>query len=251
MGTHLDLALLAARELVVALPDPARDVLPELSALVLVHVLDRPDGDLLLRRRHVRERLARVEVLGRLVPHALVPLDRGRRPGRGEQRFERVRASGEVALALVLDLRARVAQSATTRSHAKRRMTAYRREPAGGGLDIGRLRQLDIRGTVPETVNTKARQGDQELLLATLREVHRQDSMSDLLHDDAAAREARLLRRVSLEGEALRGVGNVVCRDGRVVRDLLNNKVRLAAAVYVGPVAIKEPTGDESSQSKA
>ena len=129
-------------------------------------------------------------------------------------------------------------------------MTAYRREPARRGLDIGRLRQLDVRGAIPETVNTEARQGDQELLLAALGEVHGKDSVSDLLHDDAAAREARLLRRVSLEREALRGVGDIVCRDRRVVRDLLNNEIRLAAAVYVGPMAIEEPTGDGSSQSE-
>ena len=117
-------------------------------------------------------------------------------------------------------------------------------------MNIRRLRELDVRGTVPETVNAKTRQGNQELLLATLREVHSEDSVSDLLHDDAAARETRLLRRVSLEREALRGVGDVVCRDGRVMRDLLDNEVRLTAAVYVGPVAIEEPTGDGSSQSE-
>ena len=130
-------------------------------------------------------------------------------------------------------------------------MAAYRREPARRGLDVRSLRQLDVWGTVPETVDAKARQSDQELLLATLREVHSEDSVSYLLHDDAAAREARLLRRVSLEREALRGVGDIVRRDGRVVRDLLDNEIRLAAAVYVGPVAIEEPTGDRSSQKKA
>ena len=127
---------------------------------------------------------------------------------------------------------------------------AYRREPTRGRLDVRRLRQLNVRGTIPEAVDTEARQGDQELLLATLREVYSEDSVSDLLHDDTAAREARLLRRVSLEREALRGVGDVVCRDGRVVRDLLDNEVRLAAAVYVGPVTIEEPTRGESSQPK-
>ena len=129
-------------------------------------------------------------------------------------------------------------------------MAAYRREPARRGLDVRSLRQLDVWGTVPETVDAKARQSDQELLLAALREVHREDSVSDRLHDDAAAREAHLLGRVSLEREAFRGVGDVVCCDGRVVQDLLDNEVRLAAAVYIGLVAIEEPTGDGSSQMR-
>ena len=126
-------------------------------------------------------------------------------------------------------------------------MVTYRGEPSRGGLDVGRLRQLDVWGTVPETVNAKTRQGDQELLLSALRDVHREDSVSDLLHDDAAAREARLLRRVSLEGEALRGVGDVVCRDGRVVRDLLDDKVGLPTTVLIGPETVEQPTQGRSS----
>ena len=74
--------------------------------------------------------------------------------------------------------------------------------------------------------------------------------MTDLLDDDTAAREASLLSRVTLEGKTLGRVADVVCGDGRVVRDLLDDEIRLAAAVYVGPVAIEEPTGDESSQKK-
>lgn len=79
-------------------------MLPELPALELVHHVKRTDGDFLLGRRHVREDLIGVQVLRDLVPEALVLLRRVRRAGWREQGLERVRAAGEVPLALVLDL---------------------------------------------------------------------------------------------------------------------------------------------------
>lgn len=63
--------------------------------------------------------------------------------------------------------------------------------------------------------------------------------MPDLLHDDAPAGERRLLRVVALEGDVFGGVGDVVGGDGRVVRDLLDEEVRLAPVVGVGPVAVE------------
>ena len=123
-----------------------------------------------------------------------------------------------------------------------RDLRAYRGEPAGRRLDIRRLRELDVRGTVPETIDTETREGDQELLLASILEVHSQDSMADLLDDDAAAREAGLLRGVALESKTLGRVADVIRGDGWVVRDLLDDKVGLATTVLIGPETVEQPT---------
>ena len=53
--------------------------------------------------------------------------------------------------------------------------------------------------------------------------------------------EGRLLRVVALEDESLGGVRDVVCGDGRVVRDLLDDEVGAPAPVLVGPVAVEQP----------
>ena len=66
--------------------------------------------------------------------------------------------------------------------------------------------------------------------------------MSDLLHDDTSTAEARLLRVVALEMDTLCGVGDVVRCDWGVVRDLLDDEVRLAAVVVRGPVTVEEST---------
>ena len=121
---------------------------------------------------------------------------------------------------------------------ASERVT-HRRKPAGRALDVRRLRELDVRGTVPETVDTETREGDQELLLASILEVHSQDSMADLLDDDRAAAEAGLLGVVADETEPLGLVLDDVGGNGRVVRDLLDEQVGLAAAVLVGPVSVE------------
>ena len=66
--------------------------------------------------------------------------------------------------------------------------------------------------------------------------------MTDLLDDDTAAREASLLSRVTLEGKTLGRVADVVCGDGRVVRDLLDDEVGLPTAVLIGPKTVEQPT---------
>ena len=86
-------------------------MLPELPALKVVHHVDWADGDLLLGRRHIGEYFVGIQVLRDLVPEALVLLRGVRRAGRGEQGLERVRAAGEVTLALVLDLTRHTSQS--------------------------------------------------------------------------------------------------------------------------------------------
>ena len=104
VDTHLNLALLATCCLVVAFPNTTSDMLPKLPALEFMHAFHRADGNLLLRGCNVGEGLASVEILGRLVPYTLVLLQRRCRAGRGEKCLERMGATGEVALALVLDL---------------------------------------------------------------------------------------------------------------------------------------------------
>lgn len=64
--------------------------------------------------------------------------------------------------------------------------------------------------------------------------------MSDLLHDDRPAAEARLLCTVSLELQSLARIGDVMCGDRGVVRDLFYYEVRPSAAVFVWPVAVEE-----------
>lgn len=66
--------------------------------------------------------------------------------------------------------------------------------------------------------------------------------MTDLLDDDTAAREASLLSRVTLEGKTLGRVADVVCGDGRVVRDLFDDEVGLPTAVLIGPKTVEQPT---------
>lgn len=83
VATYLDLALLATCKFVVALPDTPRDVLPQLPALEVRHLLHRADSHLLFRRPHVSEGLAGVGVLGRLMPQAVVLLHRVRGARRG------------------------------------------------------------------------------------------------------------------------------------------------------------------------
>jgi hypothetical protein len=99
----LDLALLAAGGLKVALADPARDRSPQPAALPLALRVGRRDRDLLLGARHVRER-ARARVLGRRVPEPLNGVRGGVGAVRRERRLELVRFAREVATALVLDL---------------------------------------------------------------------------------------------------------------------------------------------------
>jgi hypothetical protein len=57
----------------------------------------------------------------------------------------------------------------------------------------------------------------------------------------ARTRKGRLLRRVALQRQALGFVLDVVRSDGRVVRDLLDGEVGLAAPVLVRPVAEEKP----------
>ena len=64
--------------------------------------------------------------------------------------------------------------------------------------------------------------------------------MSDLFNDDAAAREARLLRAVTLEGQPLGRVADIVCGDGRVVRDLFDYEVGLTASIEIGPKTVEQ-----------
>lgn len=111
VATYLDLALLATRKLVVTLPDAPRDVLPELPALEVRHLLDRADGHLLFRRPHICEGLAGVGILGCLVPQTVVLLHRVRGARRGQDSLEEVGlgADGETKVApaflgLVVDL---------------------------------------------------------------------------------------------------------------------------------------------------
>ena len=59
--------------------------------------------------------------------------------------------------------------------------------------------------------------------------------------DDFTHAKRRLLRIMALQRKALGFVRNVVGRDGRMVGDLLNNKVCPTTAIFVRPVAVEEP----------
>ena len=102
--TYLDLALLLARRIEVAVPNALRDPAPEPPALPVVLVLDLLHRHLFLGASDVRERRARSHVLARLVPRALERVLRRERSWRRQSRLERVRLAREVSLALVLDL---------------------------------------------------------------------------------------------------------------------------------------------------
>lgn len=65
--------------------------------------------------------------------------------------------------------------------------------------------------------------------------------MSNLLDNNTASAETRLLRIVALEMDTLGRVGDVVRCDWRVVRDLFDDEVGLAAVVVGRPVAVEEP----------
>lgn len=65
--------------------------------------------------------------------------------------------------------------------------------------------------------------------------------MADLLHDDTAAGETGFLRIMALQREALGGILYPVSCDGRVMRDLLDNEVGLAAVVEIWPVSVEKP----------
>lgn len=69
--------------------------------------------------------------------------------------------------------------------------------------------------------------------------------MSNLLHDDAAAREAGLLRAMALESQTLGRVADVVRGNRWMVGDLLNYEVRLTAAFHVRPVTVEQSVRDE------
>lgn len=70
--------------------------------------------------------------------------------------------------------------------------------------------------------------------------------MANLLHDDATAGKAGLLRAVALQGKTFRRVRDVVGSDWRVVRDLLDHQVCLSAAIVVGPGTVEESTPGQS-----
>lgn len=61
-------------------------------------------------------------------------------------------------------------------------------------------------------------------------------------------RETRLLRIMSLQRQPLTRVRNIIRRDGRVVRYLLDDEVRLSSAVRVWPVAVEEPVSDRDGE---
>lgn len=74
--------------------------------------------------------------------------------------------------------------------------------------------------------------------------------MPNLLDDDGTAAEARLLRVVADQLEALRHILDDVGGDWRVVGHLLNEQVSLATTVLVGPCAIEQPVRYEVSWSE-
>lgn len=246
--TYLNLALLATRKLVIALPDAARDVLPQFPALEVRHLLDGADGHFLLRRPYVGEGLAGIGVLGRLVPQAVVLLHRVRGARRGEDSLEEVGfgtdGEPEVApalLGLVVDLFKAYEHDCMYRECIYAQAT-HRGKPARRALNVRKASELDVGRTVPDPIDTETWESDQELLLAATGEVDGEDGVANLLHDDATAGEASLLRTVALQDKTLRRVRDVVGGDGRVVRDLLDHQVCLSATIVVRPEAIEEST---------
>ena len=73
-------------------------------------------------------------------------------------------------------------------SHGRSRMdgseATYGTQPSSAALYVARVRQFDVRATVPQAVDSQLGQGDQKLFRLTRGELHVEDSMSDLSHDN-------------------------------------------------------------------
>lgn len=162
----------------------------------------------------------------------------------------------------------------------KERKQTHRAQPPTRTRDPTRLRKLNIRTPVPQPVDPQPRQRDHVLLLLPIREADRERRVADLLHDNGPAcgtcerqamkvndaglwnsrdgrgqqmrgeqdgrehgtrtRKTSLLRIMSLQREPLARVLDVVRRDGRMVRHLLDDEVRLPATVLFWPVAVED-----------
>lgn len=139
--SHLDGRLVRLCLVKVARSNAIGDLLPKPSTLPLALERNRRDRYLLLRGGRIGEDLARLSNLGELVPLALGREDRGT-PSIRHGRFKGVGLARNVALAGVDD----------------------RREEARGGLDVGRVGDLHVRGTRNETVNPETGERNEELL---------------------------------------------------------------------------------------
>lgn len=95
--------------------------------------------------------------------------------------------------------------------------TTYRGKPARGALDVRKAGELDVGRTVPDSIDTETGESDQEFLLAATGKIDGEDGVANLLHDDATAGKAGLLRAVALQGKTFRRVRDVVGSDWRVV----------------------------------
>jgi len=102
--------------------------------------------------------------------------------------------------------------------------------------DVGRLGQFDIRGSVPETINTETGEGDQVLLCL----VNSEHCMTNLLYDDGARAERGFLRVMAYEFETLLLVLDHVCGDGRVMRYLFDEELSQSATITVRPASIED-----------
>jgi hypothetical protein len=104
----------------------------------------------------------------------------------------------------------------------------------GRANDVRRVGKLDIRRTVPETVNAEPGESD-EVLFGT----NSKDSVSNLFDDDRTPRESRLLRVMSDKLDILRFVFDNVRSYRGMVGHLLDKKVCLTRA-RVRPFPVKE-----------
>jgi hypothetical protein len=113
-------------------------------------------------------------------------------------------------------------------------------QPAILALYVAAVAQLDVRTAVPDTVDPKAREGDEVLLLPLRQAVNGQDGVTGLLDDDATAGKARLLTREADKLNARLGIVHAVGGNGRMVRHLLNLQGRLAPCSGLRPFSEEE-----------
>ena len=113
-----------------------------------------------------------------------------------------------------------------------------------GRDDVARVGEFNVRATVPEAVDTEAREGDEVLLDGTVGALVREDGVSHLLDNNAPRGEGCLLRVVAREDEPLGSIRDAVRGNGRVVGDLLDSQRRLPATVLVRPGAEEELSKD-------
>lgn len=182
----LDAALILASSLKVTIPNSLSHNLPELPTFPVVHFVDALHADLLLWRSHIREDLL---VLGMryCIPLALVCINCVSVRS-VKHSLEGVCLARKVSLSLVLE----------------------RRNVSCGASNVRRVRELNIRASIPNSVNPELRERDNVFLGSARGKLDRKNCMANLTDDDGAAAKRGLLRGMALESKTLGLVRKVI-----------------------------------------